>query len=48
VELVRLRDEAAGLPGVATALDALLADGDEAWHWLAVALLADELSGHPS
>ena len=42
--LGRLRAEAEGLPVVAAALDALLADADEAWRWLAVALLADELA----
>jgi hypothetical protein len=43
--LAALRAEAEGLPGVSAALGALLADPDEAWRWLAVALLADELSG---
>ena len=42
--LARLRAQAGGLPAVSAALDALLADADEAWRWLAVALLADELA----
>lgn len=41
--LGRLRDEAAGLPRVAPALDALLSAPDLAWRWLALALLAEEL-----
>ena len=43
--LAALRVEAAGLPGVSAALDALLGDPDSAWRLLAVALLADELDG---
>jgi hypothetical protein len=43
--LAELRAAAGGLPGVAAALDTLLADGDRAWRFLAAALLADELAG---
>ena len=42
--LDRLRADAAGLPAVTAAVDALRADPDAAWRWLAAALLADELS----
>src|SRR5215831_3227845 len=42
--LDRLAPDAAGLPGVAAALDGLRADGDLAWRSLALALLADELA----
>ena len=38
----RLRGAAAGLPRAAAALDALVADAEQAWRWLACALLADE------
>lgn len=39
-----LRATADELPEAATALDALLSDGDRAWRALAAALLADELT----
>ena len=39
-----LRSNADELPEAATALDALLLDGDRAWRALAAALLADELT----
>ena len=39
-----LRDAANGLPRAAAALDALAADPERAWRWLACAYLADELS----
>lgn len=42
--LARVRESADGLPGVAAALDALLAAPDLAWRWFALALLADELT----
>jgi hypothetical protein len=44
--LARLREDAAGLPRVAAALDALVDAPDVAWRWLAVALLAEELASH--
>ena len=43
--LAALRAQARGLPRVEAALDALLADRDAAWRWLACALLAGELAG---
>jgi hypothetical protein len=39
-----LRGRADGLPGATRALDGLLADPDRAWHGLAAAVLADELT----
>ena len=42
--LRELRSSAEDLPEAATALDALLSDGDLAWRALAAALLADELT----
>jgi hypothetical protein len=42
--LAALRVEADGLPTVASALDALSADGELAWRWAACALLAEELT----
>ena len=39
-----LRSTADELPEAATALDALLSDGDRAWRALAAAVLADELT----
>lgn len=42
--LAGLVPEAAGLPTVTAALDALQADADLAWHAFALALLADELA----
>lgn len=42
--LSELREAAAGLPHVTEAAGCLLADGDDAWRWLATALLADELA----
>jgi hypothetical protein len=39
-----LRATADELPEAATVLDSLLSDGDRAWHALAAALLADELT----
>ena len=42
--LRELRSTADDLPEAATALDALLSDGDRAWRALAAALLADELT----
>jgi hypothetical protein len=42
--LAALRADAAGLPAVTGAVDALLADADAAWRWYAAALLADELT----
>ena len=42
--LERLRDEAAGLPHVGEAIDALLDDPDLAWRGLACGLLAEELA----
>jgi hypothetical protein len=42
--LTGLRAEAAGLATVSSALDALRADPDAAWRWLAAALLADQLA----
>ena len=39
-----LRSTADELPEAATALDALLSDGDRAWRALAAALFADELT----
>ncbi len=43
--LESLAPSAAGLPRVAAALEALLADGDAAWRAYACALLADALAG---
>jgi hypothetical protein len=43
--LEALSREAAGLPKVGQALAGLRAGPDDAWRWLAAALLADELSG---
>lgn len=40
-----LRGHAHELPGAGAAVDALLADGDRAWHALSCAILADELEG---
>jgi hypothetical protein len=42
--LARLQAEVDGLPHVAQALDALLADPDLAWRGLACGLLAEELA----
>ena len=42
--LSELGDQAAGLPQVSGALEALRVDPGLAWRWLACALLADELS----
>jgi hypothetical protein len=42
--LVRLRDEAAGLPQVGEAIDALLDDSELAWRGLACGLLAEEIA----
>jgi hypothetical protein len=42
--IAALRSEANGLPTVASALDALAADGELAWRWAACALLAEELT----
>jgi hypothetical protein len=42
--LAALRVEADGLATVASALDALSADGELAWRWAACALLAEELT----
>ena len=42
--LRELRSSAEDLPEAATALEALLSDGDLAWRALAAALLADELT----
>jgi hypothetical protein len=42
--LHELHDEAHGLPLVSAALDLLVHDPDDAWRWLACALLADELT----
>lgn len=39
-----LHAEAGGLPGVAAALESLLADPEQAMRWLAAALLAEELA----
>ena len=39
-----LHAEARGLPVVSAALDLLVHDLDDAWRWLACALLADELA----
>jgi len=39
-----LRGAADGLPRVSAVLDALSADSDDAWRWLACALLAEELA----
>ena len=39
-----LRDEADGLPSVASALDTLTVDDDLAWRWAACGLLAEELA----
>jgi len=39
-----LHEEARGLPVVSAALDLLVHDLDDAWRWLACALLADELA----
>jgi hypothetical protein len=39
-----LHDGARGLPVVSAALDLLVHDLDDAWRWLACALLADELA----
>jgi hypothetical protein len=41
--LGRLRPDAGGLPRIDAALDALESDVNEAWRWLACALLAEEL-----
>ena len=41
--LAALEAEAGGLPLVTAALDLLVHDSDDAWRWLACALLADEL-----
>lgn len=43
--LDRLRGDADGLPRVDAALEALVAHPDAGWRWLAIALLADELTG---
>ena len=42
--LEELRSHADGLPGVAAALDGLLADPELAWRWAACALLAEEIA----
>jgi hypothetical protein len=42
--LAALRDDAAGLARVSSALDALLAAPDLSWRWLAATLLAEELA----
>ena len=45
--LAGLCREAAGLASVAGAAEALLADDELAWRWIAVALLAEELVDEP-
>ena len=43
--LAALREQAQGLGRVAAAIDALGADPNAAWRWVACALLAEELAG---
>jgi hypothetical protein len=40
--LAQLRTASDGLPTVSASLDALLADADTAWRWLALAVVAEE------
>ena len=43
--LARAREQASGLPHVGAAADFLMREPDAAWRWVALALLAEELTG---